>query len=101
MKRLALFLVFALLAVPLSAAHAVYVHGYYRSNGTYVQGYERTAPDGIPYNNYDYPGNYNPNTGTITGGSQTTYLNNYYGSSGNSYSSTYSYPTTPSCPTFS
>ncbi len=41
---------------PLQAS-AVHVNGYYRSNGTYVSGYERTAPDGIPYNNYSYPGN--------------------------------------------
>lgn len=34
-------------------AHAqVHVNGYYRENGTYVQPYERTAPDGNPYNNY-------------------------------------------------
>lgn len=92
-----LFMVFLL---PLSNANAVSVSGYYRSNGTYVQGYERTAPDSSPYNNYGYPGNYNPNTGTITGGSQETYLNNYYGTSGtySTPSPSYSYPTTTSCP---
>lgn len=79
---------------------AVYVNGYYRSNGTYVNGYERTAPDGNPYNNYSYPGNYNPNTGTVTGGNPDTYLNNYYkNSSGSTYTpSPAYYPTTPSCP---
>ncbi len=95
-----------ILVVQISTAHAVYVSGYYRSNGTYVNGYERTAPDGNPYNNYSYPGNYNPNTGSITGGSDSTYLNNYYssGSSGSTYYSSptsyssYSYPTTPTCP---
>ena len=99
-----------------SNVYAVHVNGYYRSNGTYVNGYERTAPDGNPYNNYSYPGNYNPNTGSITGGSASTYLNNYYkNSSGSSYSSGYtspsytypsylttpSYPITPSCPLMS
>lgn len=94
-------LLFIAFLLPLSNAYAVSVSGYYRSNGTYVQPYERTAPDSSPYNNYGYPGNYNPNTGTITGGSQEAYLNNYYGTS-RTYSSpspSYSYPTTPSCPT--
>lgn len=86
-------------------AEAGYVNGYYRSNGTYVKGYYRTEADGNPYNNYSYPGNYNPNTGRITGGSASSYLNNYYKSSGYlgnsvsgssyvpSYSSSYTYPT--------
>ena len=93
-------LLFIAFLLPLSNAYAVSVSGYYRSNGTYVQPYERTAPDSSPYNNYGYPGNYNPNTGTITGGSQEAYLNNYYGTSGtySSPSPSYSYPTTPSCP---
>jgi hypothetical protein len=93
-------LLFVAFLLPLSSVYAVHVNGYYRSNGTYVQPYERTAPDSSPYNNYGYPGNYNPNTGTITGGSQETYLNNYYGTSGtySSPSPSYSYPTTPSCP---
>ena len=70
--------VFLGLGLVIHQAEAVHVNGYLRSNGTYVQGYERTAPDGNPYNNYGYPGNYNPNTGAITGGNPDTYLNNYY-----------------------
>jgi hypothetical protein len=95
---LGLFLLFILLP---NSAFAASVNGYYRSNGTYVHGYERTTADGNPYNNYSYPGNYNPNTGSITGGSQGTYLNNYYSnSSASNYypTSSYSYPTTPTCP---
>ncbi len=101
MKKALIFTFIALSwLIPLSSAYAVHVNGYYRSNGTYVQSYERTAPDGNPYNNYSYPGNYNPNTGKITGGSAATYLNNYYNhSTGGSYSTyNYSIPTTPSCP---
>lgn len=90
--------VFSLLLLPFSQVLAVYVNGYYRSNGTYVHGYERTAPDGNPYNNYSYPGNYNPNTGEITGGNPDTYLNNYYNKTSGGYSSGYTYPTTPTCP---
>lgn len=98
-KRLFLLLcvvVFIGMGLGVNQASAVHVNGYYRSNGTYVNGYERTAPDGNPYNNYSYPGNYNPNTGKITGGNPATYLNNYYSNSGGG--SYYSYPSTPTCP---
>ena len=64
----------------LFAQSQVYVNGYIKSNGTYVAPHYRTAPDSNPYNNYSYPGNYNPNKGTITQGSQSSYLNNYYNS---------------------
>ena len=48
-----------------------YVQGYYRSNGTYVQPYSRSDPDGNPYNNYGYPGNLNPYTGQVAPGNRT------------------------------
>ena len=54
------------------------VSGYFRKDGTYVAPYQRSHPDGNPYNNYGFPGNYNPNTGRITGGSQERYLERYY-----------------------
>lgn len=51
----------AALAMLTSAAFAdEYVHGYTRSNGTYVQPYHRTEADYTPANNYSTPGNYNP-----------------------------------------
>lgn len=78
------FLLFLLVILGLPAFAQVDVNGYYRSNGTYVQPYQRTAPDYTPTNNYSYPGNYNPNTGSVTGGS--------YGYSQPSYSA----PSTPS-----
>jgi hypothetical protein len=53
------------------------VDGYYRKDGTYVQPHSRTTPDGNPYNNYSFPGNYNPNTGQITGGDPNRYLQRY------------------------
>ncbi len=46
-------------------------------DGTYVQPYQRTNPDRNPYNNYNFPGNYNPNTYEITPGNPDTYLRNY------------------------
>lgn len=83
MKRhlLSAVLLLGVFLAPLAPVYAVHVSGYYRSNGTYVHGYERTAPDSNPYNNYSYPGNYNPNTGTITKGNPSTYLNEYYNKS--------------------
>lgn len=44
-------------------ARDVYVQPYTRSDGTYVQGHYRTAPDSTPYNNYSTQGNTNPYTG--------------------------------------
>ena len=47
---------------------STYVYGYTRGNGTYVQPHWRSDPDGIPYNNFSYPGNLNPYTGKIAPG---------------------------------
>jgi len=33
---------------------------------TYINPYERSNPNSIRTDNYSYPGNYNPNTGTFT-----------------------------------
>jgi len=40
-----------------------YVHGYTRSDGTYVAPYYRSEPDGSVTDNYSYEGNVNPYTG--------------------------------------
>jgi len=42
---------------------AVHVRGYYRKDGTYVQPYVRSAPDGNFYNNWSTKGIVNPYTG--------------------------------------
>src|SRR5215831_8606361 len=47
------------------AAADQYVHGYYRSNGTYVRPYYRSSPNGTVTDNYSYRGNINPYTGRI------------------------------------
>ena len=60
------------------ATAQVNVRGYTRSDGTYVQPYQRTAPDYTLTNNYSYPGNYNPNSGRTTGGGS-------YGGGGSNY----------------
>ena len=41
-----------------------YVSGYYKSNGTYVQGHYRTAKDDTNHNNWSTSGNTNLYTGT-------------------------------------
>jgi hypothetical protein len=42
-----------------------YVHGYYRSNGTYVRPYYRSSPNGTVQDNFSYRGNINPYTGKV------------------------------------
>lgn len=44
-----------------------WVNGYTRQNGTHVEGYHRSSPDGSTYNNYSSPGNSNPYTGSVGG----------------------------------
>lgn len=58
----------ALGLVMLLAAHSVcagdvYVNGYTRQDGTYVQPHHRTTPDNSLLNNYSTQGNTNPYTG--------------------------------------
>ncbi len=54
-----------------------WVHGYTKSNGTYVHGYERSAPDSNPYNNFSFPGNTNPYAGKVAPDNPDTYLQNW------------------------
>src|SRR6185437_11450704 len=50
--------------VPVASYAGQHVNGYYRSNGTYVQPYTRSAPDSTVRNNYSFQGNTNPYTGS-------------------------------------
>jgi hypothetical protein len=57
----------------------VWVNGYTRSNGTYVQGHYRSHPDGNAFNNYSTRGNYNPyngQRGTVNPYNSTNYDRN-------------------------
>ena len=73
----------AMLFVAASSAWAdVYVHGYHRGDGTYVQPHFRSNPDGNPYNNWSFPGNVNPYTGHVAPGNPDTYLYDYYNHQG-------------------
>lgn len=81
MRKILFALAFLALMIP-SLLEAGQVRGYYRRDGTYVQPHQRTNPDGNPYNNYGFPGNYNPNTGGISPGNPDTYLDRYYNRGG-------------------
>ena len=61
MRRLTIFALLLLVA-DVSVAQ-VYVRGYYRSDGTYVEPHYRSEPDGKFYNNWSTKGNVNPYTG--------------------------------------
>ncbi|WP_423063864.1 hypothetical protein [Candidiatus Paracoxiella cheracis] len=64
MKKVLIILVTAtLLSVNAAVFADVYVHGYTRSNGTYVAPHYRSNPDGDSYDNYSSKGNVNPYTG--------------------------------------
>lgn len=67
-----------LIGLPSFSHAATLVSPYYRGD-TFVGSYYRTDADSNPYNNYGFPGNFNPNTGQITPGNPDTYLSNYYG----------------------
>lgn len=62
------FLLFAVNSYP-----QVNVKGYYKSNGTYVQPHQRTAPNSSITDNYSYPGNYNPNASYESSSSRSSY----------------------------
>ncbi|MFV5691715.1 hypothetical protein ACM55K_06810 [Flavobacterium sp. LT1R49] len=95
MKNL-LFLIAFLFTTALSFAQ-VSVRGYYRSNGTYVQPHQRTAPNYTRNDNYSTVGNVNPYTGTAgtqpRDGYTSTRSSSTYSTPSSYSSSSYSEPT--------
>lgn len=66
-----LFFVLALILLPaLAEANHIpgHVRGYIRRDGTYVPDYNRTLPNDTSLDNFNTPGNFNPNKGEITPG---------------------------------
>ena len=109
MKKL-LFIIAILFTTALSFAQ-VSVRGYYRSNGTYVQPHQRTAPNYTRNDNYSTVGNVNPYTGkagtqprdsyTTTRTTSSNYSAPTY-SNTSTYTPTYTPPvTTYSSPSYS
>ena len=95
MKNL-LFLI-VLFFASVTAFSQVSVRGYYRSNGTYVQPHQRTAPNYTRNDNYSTVGNTNP----YTGKAGTVARDSYSGTNSTSSYSTPAYKTTYSAPTYS
>ena len=47
-----------------------WIDGYYRTDGTFVKGHWRSAPNSNETDNFSYPGNVNPYTGKLAPGRQ-------------------------------
>jgi hypothetical protein len=63
MRRVIVATIFAVAALASVPALAVHIGGYFKSNGTYVAPYERSAPDNSYNNNWSVEPNVNPYTG--------------------------------------
>lgn len=63
MKKI--FLIALMLTVATPAFAQEYTHGYTRRDGTQVQGYMHSTPNGVAEDNYSYRGNVNPYTGSV------------------------------------
>jgi hypothetical protein len=61
--NLAIAIAASLLITGTAAARDTYVKPHYRSDGTYVPGHYRTAPNNTTTDNYSTSPNYNPYTG--------------------------------------
>ena len=63
-KKMTIWAVLVVICMTAMIANAdVYVRGYRRGNGTYVQPHYRSNPDGNRSNNWSSRGNVNPYTG--------------------------------------
>jgi hypothetical protein len=81
MKKIIFILAFLFIA-PTLAISTERVKGHWKDanhdgvKDTYIKPYQRTSPNNTRTDNYNYPGNYNPNTGRITPGKPPTDKNN-------------------------
>ena len=95
MKNFLFFIAFLFFSVV--SFSQVSVRGYYRSNGTYVQPHQRTAPNYTRNDNYSTVGNVNPYTGKAgtqprDGYTTTRTTSTHYNTPTYSNTSTYSAP---------
>ncbi len=72
--RLLPLAVLLFIAAPTLAQSEQWIEGYYRKDGTYVEGHYRTRPDGDPYNNYSSPRNPGGATGSERAGFGNAYI---------------------------
>lgn len=86
MKAVVCLLVGLLCFSGLAFGKDVYVKGYVKRDGTYVQPHYRTTPNGTKNDNYSTKGNFNPYTGKegTKDGDDSYYSNDSYGSSNDS-----------------
>ena len=78
-KTLVLFLItLFILGITTTVYADVWVNGYRRSDGTYVEGHWRSESDGVFWNNYSSEGNINPYTGEKGTISYESYLEDEY-----------------------
>lgn len=69
----------------LATAKDIYVNGYDRKDGTYVEPHYRSAPDSTRNNNFSTRGNTNPYTGEVGTKPRDNYYNNYNNMHNNRY----------------
>lgn len=63
-RQIFLFGIFSICCfISLFAQSDVYINGYYRQNGTFVQPHFKTSPNNSMFDNYSTKGNFNPYTG--------------------------------------
>ena len=77
MKTLMLCILGIAISIP-TLSIAEWVNGYYKNNGTYVEGYNRSNRNNTVRDNYSYDGNTNPYTGS-------TGTNKYYNNPSSEY----------------
>lgn len=69
---ISVLLIMSIFFISTSSDAAQRVRGHWKDTNrdgikdTYVESYTRTSPNSSRTDNYSYPGNYNPNTGTYT-----------------------------------
>lgn len=68
------FVFVAILTILASMAYGqTYVNGYFKSDGTYVQGHYKTTPNNTVWDNYSTVGNVNPYTSQVGTVQPTTF----------------------------
>ncbi|MEW6186716.1 MAG: hypothetical protein AB1585_13355 [Thermodesulfobacteriota bacterium] len=73
MKNLSFLFLILILAFPTITVSAA-VRGHWKDTDrdglkdTYIQPYQRSSPNSTLRDNYNYPGNYNPNSGSFSTG---------------------------------
>lgn len=91
MKKILLISLFLFCIIDTTSLYAEQVNGYYRKNGTYVNGYNRSDRNNIVTDNYSYKGNVNPYTGVVGNNYYRNEISSqYYNSNQSNDSSSYS-----------